>query len=162
MGVFDLVIVGLLALFAGIGALRGSLRELLSLGVWLLALASGWLFADAVGTWFEAIEDTELRRLLAFLAIVVAMLAFLSLAAFVLRQLLPRPAPSLANRVGGALLGALRGGALVVVLVLLAGLTSLPNKDGWRDSPLVGVFQPAARTVLDWLPTTVARQFRYG
>ncbi len=149
-------------LFTGIGALRGMLREFLSLAVWVLAIGSGWLFADAVSGWFEMLADIDVRRLLAFLAIVLAMLAALSIVTFVLRQLLPRPDPGATDRGVGAALGAARGVAVVVVMVLLAGLTSLPKKEDWRDSRLVGVFQPLAAGVLEWLPSSVARQFRYG
>ena len=59
-------------------------------------------------------------------------------------------------------MGALRGACLVVLMVLLAGLTSLPKKDDWRDSFLVGVFQPLATSMAGWLPASVARQFRSG
>lgn len=149
-------------LYTGIGALRGMVREFLSLGVWILALGSGWLFADAVSTWFEMLSDTNLQHLVAFLVIVLAMLGALSLVAFVLRKLLPRPDPGLTDRGVGAVLGAVRGAAVVVVMVLLAGLTSLPKKADWRDSHLVGIFQPAADKILEWLPSSVARQFRYG
>lgn len=162
MSIFDIIILVLLALFTGIGALRGMLREFLSLGVWVLALGSGWLFADAVGSWLEMLQDAELRRLVAFLAIVLVMLSLLSLVAFVARKLLPRPDPGLTDRGVGAALGAIRGAVVVVVMVLLAGLTSLPKKADWRDSMLVGIFQPAASKVLEWLPASVAQQFRYG
>lgn len=162
MSLFDLIILALLLLFTGIGALRGMLRESLSLAVWILAIGSGWLFADAASAWFDVLQDADLRRLLAFLAIVLTMLGVLSIAAFVLRKLLPRPDPGLTDRGVGAVLGALRGAVVVVVMVLLAGLTSLPKRTDWRDSYLVGVFQPAAGKVLEWLPSSVARQFRYG
>ena len=162
MSIFDLIIVILLMLFTGIGALRGMLREFLSLVVWFLAIGSGWLYADAVGSWFEVLQDADLRRLLAFLTIVLAMLGALSIIAFVLRKLLPRPDPGLTDRGVGTVLGAVRGAAVVVVMVLLAGLTSLPKKADWRDSYLIGIFQPAAGKVLEWLPSSVARQFRYG
>ena len=162
MTVFDLIILVLLVLFTSIGALRGMLREFLSLSVWVLAIGSGWLFADAVGTWFELLADEELRRLLGFLTAVFTMLAALSVVAFVLRKLIPSPVPGLADRGMGAAVGAVRGAAVVIVMMLLAGLTSLPKKDDWRDSMLVGVFQPFAVRLIDWLPDSVARQFRYG
>ena len=72
----------------------------------------------------------------------------------------PRPDPGLTDRSVGAALGAVRGACVVVVMVLLAGLTSLPKKADWRDSFLVGVFQPFATSMVEWLPTSVARQFR--
>lgn len=162
MSLFDLVILAVLVLFAGIGALRGGVRELLSLAVWLLAILGGWLFADAVGTWFDAIQDHELRRLVAFLSIVLSLLALLTLAVFVLHIFLPRPSPEMKSRVLGAVLGSVRGAFVVLVLVLLAGLTSLPKRSDWQDSMLVKAFRPAAEQVLEWLPAPVARQFRYS
>lgn len=162
MSGYDAFIAGLLALFIGIGALRGAIRELLSLGVWLIAILCGWLFADPVATWFEAFDDAELRHLLAFVVIVLVMIPALSVAVFVLRMLLPRPVPGLKSRVAGGVLGGLRGAAVVVVLLVLAGLTSLPRKDSWRESSLVALFLPAARQILEWLPAPVARQFRYS
>jgi len=161
MSPIDLVIVAVLVLFAGVGALRGALRELTSLAVWLLAILGGWLFADAIGTWFEGIADHELRRLVAFLSIVLSLLALLTVAVFVLHIFLPRPSPGWKSRVVGAALGAARGAFVVVVLVLLAGLTALPKRSDWQDSRLVGVFRPAAEQILEWLPAPVARQFRY-
>jgi membrane protein required for colicin V production len=162
MSYFDLIIAGLMVLFIGIGALRGLWRESLSLGVWLVAILCGWLFADAVGTWFDALKDEDTRRLIAFLAIVLVALATLTLLMFVLRLLLPRPEPDTKSRVLGALLGTLRGGAVVTILVLLAGLTALPRQESWKDSQLVGIFLPAARQMLEWMPSAVAGQFRYS
>lgn len=162
MTLFDLLIFGLLAMFTGIGILRGALRELLAVGGWLLAILCGWLFADAVGTWFDLLEDEALRRMIAFIVIVMVTLAVLSVATFVLRMLMPRPSPDVISRTLGGAVGLFRGAVVVVVLVLLAGLTPLPRKDSWQNAQLVGVFVPAAEQVLEWLPAPVARQFRYG
>jgi len=162
MSLFDLLFFGLLSLFIGVGVLRGGVREMQSLAVLVLAILCGWLFADAVSTWFEGLEDAELRRLLAFVAIFLVMMALLTLALFILRILLPRPAPDLKSRLLGGLLGGVRGMFVVMVLVLLAGLTSLPKKEGWRDSMMVGALHPAVSRILEMLPSPVARQFRYG
>ena len=162
MTLFDLLIFALLAMFTGIGLLRGAFRELLSVSAWLFAIFCAWLFADAVGTWFEYLEDQELRRMIAFIVVVMVTLAFLSVALFMLRILLPRPSPDLLSRVLGAAIGLGRGAVVVVALVLLAGLTSLPQKDSWQHAQLLGVFVPAAKQILEWLPAPVAHQFRYG
>lgn len=162
MSMVDIVFFVLLSIFTSVGALRGTTRELTSLGVWLLAVFFGWVFADAAGTWVDMIQDSELRRLVGFIAAVLGSLILLSITAVVLQKMLPRPAPDTIGRIVGATIGAVRGGAVVTVLVLLAGLTSLPNKEGWRDSHLVGVFRPLADTILEVLPPAVARQFRYG
>lgn len=162
MGLFDFIIAGLLILFIGVGALRGLWRESLSLINWAVAILCGWLFADAVGTWFDALKDDDTRRLIAFLAIVLVTLAASTLLLFVLRLLLPRPVPNTQSRIFGALLGMARGAVVIAVLVLLAGLTSLPRQENWRNSALVQVFTPMAKQMLEWLPSAVASQFRYS
>lgn len=162
MSFFDLIIAGLMVLFIGIGVLRGLWRETLSLGAWLVAILSGWLFADAVGTWFEGLKDEETRRMIAFLAIVLVALAVLTVLQFVLRILLPRPEPNTLSRIWGGVLGCVRGAAVITLLVLLAGLTSLPKKESWKDSQLVVLFVPVARQMLEWMPSAVAGQFRYS
>jgi len=162
MSLFDLIIAGLLVLFVAIGALRGLWREAMSLGAWLVAILFGWLFADAVGTWFEAVRDDDTRRLIAFMAIVLVTLALLTVLQFVLRILLPRPGPSTLSRAWGGILGGVRGMTVITMLVLLAGLTSLPKNESWKDSQLVALFVPVARQMLEWMPAPVAGQFRYS
>lgn len=162
MSMVDIVFFILLSIFTSVGALRGTMRELTSLGVWLFAVFFGWVFADAAGTWFDMIQDDEFRRLLGFIVAVMGSLILFSVTALVLQKILPRPDPDAIGRIVGATIGALRGAAVVTVLVLLAGLTSLPNKESWRDSLLVGVFRPLADTIIEVLPPAVARQFRYS
>jgi len=142
--------------------LRGGLREMLSLSVWLLAVLAGWLFAGPFSGWFDVFDDQELRLLLAFLALMVGTLAVLTVGVFVLRVLLPRPAPDWKSRAFGALLGGARGTVVVIVMLLLAGLTSIPRNDNWRDSSLVTLLLPATKSLRDLLPAPVARQFRYS
>jgi len=57
--------------------------------------------------------------------------------------------------------GAARGILLVAVLVLLAGLTPLPNESWWLKSTLVGYFQELSFWLLDLLPPEFADRFRY-
>jgi len=162
MSGFDIAILMLMALFVTMGALRGTIRELMSLSVWLVAILCGWILVDPIATWFDAFDDVETRRLIAFVAVFLTSFFALTIGMFVLRILIPSPAPNMRSRVIGGALGSLRGAAVIVALVLLAGLTSLPKKESWQDSSLVAVFMPAARQMLEWLPSPVARQFRYS
>jgi len=162
MSGFDIAILGLMGAFVAMGALRGTIRELISMSVWVVAIFCGWLFVDPIATWFDAFEDIETRRLIAFVAVFLTTFFALSVAAFLVRILMPRPVPDMKSRVVGGAIGCFRGAAVVVALVLLAGLTSLPKKESWQGSSLVAVFMPAARQMLEWLPSPVARQFRYS
>jgi membrane protein required for colicin V production len=162
MNSLDAALFAVLAVFAGIGALRGALREIYSLATWLLATLAAWWFATSASTWFSALSDELLRHMLGFLLVFVVVFLTVTLATLVLRMVFPVPAVGMAARAGGAVLGAARAVLILTIIVLLAGLTSLPKKPLWHDSKFVVYFQTMAVAVRDMLPGQVARQFRYG
>jgi membrane protein required for colicin V production len=56
----------------------------------------------------------------------------------------------------GLLFGLARGAILVVVLVALAGLTELPQKEFWRNALLRPVAEQGVRELKPLLPDTLA------
>lgn len=162
MSRLDLILVGIMLAFAGIGALRGVLRESFSLAAWVLAALMAWLFSASAAVWFAGLGDPMIGRMLGFVAVFVAVFLLVSVATFVVRLFLGPVEPGTKARVVGALLGAARGVLILVIVVLLAGLTSLPKKPLWQDSAFIVYFQSMALAVRDILPADVARQFRYG
>ncbi len=162
MSRLDLVIVIMVLGFAGIGALRGGLREFISLFAWAASISVAWLFSASVAGWFTWVGDVALRRMAAFVLLFVIVFTVVTVVALVLRLLFFASLPGITGRVSGGILGAFRGAAVVLVLVLLAGLTSLPQKPWWRDSSLVTYFESAAIAVRDMLPEKVAHQFRFS
>jgi membrane protein required for colicin V production len=162
MNLFDLILVAVVLAFAGMGALRGALREFLSITVWVLALLLAWLFSDSASTWFKGFTDPILRHMLAFVVLFASVFVVASLASFVLRLLLGVAVPDTKARVAGGLLGAMRGVLMLLIIVSLAGLTSFPQKPWWRGSELVVYFQSMAQSLQKMLPGEVARQFRYS
>ena len=162
MNLFDLILVAVVLAFAGIGALRGALRELLSVAVWVMALLMAWLFADSASTWFSGFQDPTFRHMLGFVVVFACGFVLASLAAFALRLILGVAVPSTHARIAGGVLGGLRGVLMVLIIVSLAGLTSFPQKPWWRGSELVVYFQSMAQSLQTMLPAEVARQFRYS
>ena len=162
MNLFDLILVSVVLAFAGIGALRGALRELLSIATWGVALLMAWLFAESASTWFSGFADSTLRHMLAFVVLFACVFVLMSLACFVLRLILGVAVPNTQARIAGGLLGATRGVLMLLIIVSLAGLTSFPQKPWWRGSELVVYFQSMAQSVQKLLPADVARQFRYS
>jgi len=161
----DLIIVIVILSFAGIGALRGWLREFASLLAWVLATSLGWLFSGNVAswiTWLTWIGDPTLRRILAFVILFAIVFAVVTLVALMFRLLFFASVPGVAARISGGMLGAFRGALVMVILIFLAGLTSLPQKPWWQDSGLVTYFESAALALRDLLPEKVAHQFRYS
>jgi membrane protein required for colicin V production len=65
------------------------------------------------------------------------------------------------DRVLGALFGAARGVLMVTALVLLAGLTTLPQQPAWRTALLRSPAEGLALQVRPWLPQDVSQRIRY-
>jgi membrane protein required for colicin V production len=65
------------------------------------------------------------------------------------------------DRVLGALFGVARGALVVLVLVLLAGLTPLPQQQWWRQALFAPPLETAVLAVMPWLPPELAKRIRY-
>jgi membrane protein required for colicin V production len=61
----------------------------------------------------------------------------------------------------GLAFGLVRGLLIVLVAVLLAGLTRLPEDRGWRDAMLSQPLEVLALLVRSYLPADLARRIRY-
>jgi len=56
----------------------------------------------------------------------------------------------------------LRGGLVVLVFVLVAGLTTLPRQDWWQNAALAPALAVAATTAAPWLPEAWAQRLDYS
>ena len=61
----------------------------------------------------------------------------------------------------GLLFGILRGGAIVTLLILAAGLTPLPKDPWWHDSQFIMHFQELAVWLRTQLPPDIASHFSF-
>jgi membrane protein required for colicin V production len=61
----------------------------------------------------------------------------------------------------GALFGLVRGGLIVFVGVMLAGLTSIPKEPFWREAALSGPVETAVLAAKPALPKDLAQRIRY-
>lgn len=162
MNEFDAALLMLLAAFTGIGALRGALAEGFSWLVWILAGVLTWLFSDVVADAFAPrIGDALLRDMLASIVSFIGLFLILSIASWVLRKFVFAVPLTPGLRAVGALLGLVRGIAVVLVLFVLAGLTAFPQQPWWRESYAAPIVQPWAQAAIVRLPAEVARQFSY-
>lgn len=164
MNYFDVAILGILLVFAAIGAWRGFVREILSLVTWVTAIALGWFFAADVARLFEGlIEDDSIRQVGGFVLLFAAVFAAGMLVSLLVnRFLLGKKAFRLGNAIFGGLFGAARGAVIVAIVFLLAGLTSFPQRDWWREAWCAPYFEHAALYVSHYIPRDIARHIRYG
>lgn len=161
---FDVLLVAVLTLFVTIGAWRGFVREFMALLTWVVAGFTAWWGADLVAAELGGLTaEPVLRQVLGFAIVFLAVFTVGTVIALLVhRFVLAQKAFRLPNTVLGGLVGAGRGVIIVVILFLLAGLTSLPQRGWWRDSALSPYFERLARLASDYIPADVARHIRYG
>ena len=164
MNAFDYLLIAVLITFAVTGALRGFVLEVLSLILWPLAAFVAWLFADGVAVWFKSwISDPQLRTVAAFVTVFLAVFIIGTVVVFLIHRALPlRGALRTPNVIMGGLVGIVRGAVIVIIVFLVGGITSLPERPWWRESLLAPYFQKAAVLASAYLPRDVARHIRYG
>ncbi len=158
----DYAILGILLISSFISLVRGFVKEALSLVGWVLAFWVSLSFAVPLSKLFESSsDDPTLRLIIAFVVLFVLSLIVSAVINFFASRLVQRTGLTGTDRFLGVIFGFLRGAVLVSVLVLLAGLTTLPKEDWWDDSFLLFRFQAIAMWVRELLPSDVAASFNF-
>lgn len=138
-----------------IGALRGFIREAVSLAFWILAIWAAWKLGPVI--------EPHLGGLLANPTIApwvgrLVMLVLVLLVGWVVGMLLSYFTRSLGlgsvDRVIGLFFGIVRGMVLVGLMVIGAELLHMNDEDWWGRSKLV----PYGETVGDWLRAMVGEK----
>jgi len=156
----DYVFIAVLVLSVLVGLWRGFLSEFIALASWVAAFVVGYWFAQDVGAYLEPyIGMASARQVIAFGGLFLVTLLLGGMVNIVVNQLVRKTGLSGTDRLIGVVFGAVRGGALVAVLLLLATLTPLPQDDWWTDSLLIAYFEPIALWLRSWLPTEFAELF---
>ncbi len=162
MTVFDYAVLVIVGLSILLSVIRGLVREVLALLAWVVAIVVANLFSGKVVTLLPGeIPTVELRLLAAFVAVFLVVLLAMSLVAIAVSKLVRGVGLALEDRVLGALFGFARGILIVLVLVLLAGLTSLPREPVWRNAVLSPPLEACAVYVKAWLPNDLSQRIRY-
>ena len=158
----DYAILGILLISSFISLVRGFVKEALSLAGWILAFWISLSFAVPLSKLLAAsMEDPTLRLILAFVALFILTLIVSAVINFFASRLVQRTGLTGTDRFLGVIFGFLRGALLVSVLVLLAGLTTLPREPWWDDSFLLFRFQAIAMWIRELLPADVAASFNF-
>ncbi len=164
MNAFDIALLLVLSVFAGIGVLRGFVRTTLFLANWVAASVVAWFLSTPVADAFQkSINEPVARMLVAFVVtFLIAFLLGLVATSFLHKLVESTKFLKYSNRLLGGLAGGAVGIAIVVVVFLLAGLTSLPGNNWWRHAYLTPFFESIATLVVDFLPSDIARHIRYS
>ena len=144
------------------GIWRGLVREVISVGAWVLAFLAANFFAGPLGEELpKALPTPEVRMLVAFIGVFIATLAVCTLAGLVLSRLTKVAGLGGLDRALGGVFGLARALLVLLAFALMAGLTALPRQPAWRDSVCGESLAQAALALRPWLPRTFAGRLRY-
>jgi membrane protein required for colicin V production len=155
----DIVIPGIIAISALFSLMRGFVREALSLLGWVAAFWVALTFAkDFADLLLAGISAPSLRMVVSFTILFVVTLVITAILNRLAGQLVTRTGLSGTDRMIGMIFGIARGVVVVSVLVMLAGMTTMPQDPWWQESALIDVFHKLAL----WLRYTVAPELPGG
>jgi membrane protein required for colicin V production len=86
----------------------------------------------------------------------------MTLLAIAISSLIKTAGLGFADRALGAMFGLVRGLAIVLIAVLLAGLTTLPRQSAWRNAVFTEPLVSLANWVKVWLPQDMSKHINYG
>jgi membrane protein required for colicin V production len=148
LNIADYIIVGIILISMLISFVRGFVKELTSLVVWLLgAWIALKLYYKAAEILAPYITNHTTRHIVGFSGIFLFVILFGILCNYLLGLVINKTGLSGTDRVLGMVFGALRGIILMAVIVLLISSTAFVQDEWWTKSFLI----PYLQIVVDWL-----------
>ena len=158
----DIVIIALIALSAILSLFRGFVKEALALATWLIALWVAMTFyeplSQSLANWISLVSA---QKITAFAVLFIAVLLIGAVVNYLAGKLVSKTGLSGTDKLLGMVFGVARGGVIVAILVLLAGLTPLPQDPWWQESQFLGYFQEFALWMRNFLPGEIADNIDY-
>jgi len=149
----DMVVVGIVAISILVGAIRGFIKEAFSLAVWAAAFLVAFQYSGTLALQLENhIELPSARNALAFSGLFLLVLLIGGLLTFLIGKLVEKTGLSGTDRLLGGVFGGIRGLVLVIALMLVAGLTPVPQDPWWKSSRSIQSLLPLAEWSAQFLP----------
>lgn len=162
MTVFDYAVLAVVGLSILLSMMRGFVREILALAGWVAAFFVAKTYTlQLVPLLPEAIPSETLKLLAGFVILFLATLLVTSLLAIALSEVFKKVGLGWLDRWLGAIFGLARGVIIVGVLVLLAGLTSLPQDARWRNAMFSAPLEAMVLSILPWVPQGISRHIHF-
>jgi membrane protein required for colicin V production len=160
---FDYIVLVIIILSVLLGWWRGLVYEILSLLSWITSYFVAKSWGGEFTPYMPAVLESEaLKSAAAFMAVFVTTLILCGIAAWSLNKLIKSFGLDWrTDGVLGAIFGFFRGWLLVLVIVLFAGLTKLPQTPFWQDALLSKPLQNVALMATDLLPDDMAKRVSF-
>ncbi len=148
MTVFDYLVLFVLICSILISTMRGLVKEGLSLFGWIVAFIVANAYGEPLATLLpDSVSGQTTRLIVAYVALFLGVKLLTMLLAKVLEGLVKAGGLTVADRGLGGLFGLARGIVIVLAVVLLCGMTGVPQQPFWKNALLSPLAETAARTV---------------
>lgn len=153
----DLFILFVVIVSVAVSAVRGFVKEAMSLIVWVLAIWAAITYSSMVDEkLMNTITSPSIRIITAFAVIFLPSVFFGAIINKVFGEAVKRSGLTGTDRALGLLFGSVRGVIIVSVLILLAGMTTIPQETWWQESLLLDHFQGVTAWLKGVLPDEIA------
>jgi len=157
---FDYAIIGIMLLSFLLGLWRGLVYEVLSLLGWPLAFMLSRQFAGRLGPLLPVSMETA-RIALAYALVFIAALILWAILIWLFTKLIHAVGLTALDSILGGLFGLMRGALVILLLVWLAGATSIPEQHFWREAKFSAAAEQAAQFARVVLPDNLAQRIHY-
>jgi membrane protein required for colicin V production len=140
----DYAILGIILASALLGLVRGFLREVVSVLVWMVGFWLALRYSGMVSSRLGFVHDSTIRSVIGFGVIFVLILLVGLLLNYLLAKLVDLTGAGSGNRSLGFLFGAVRGMVIVTTLIVAGSMTMLPQHKWWQESRLIPYAKPLA------------------
>ena len=162
MNELDYAVIALVAISVIVGVVRGAVREVIHVGGWIVAFALAHAYAQSLSAHFaDWMTEPVYRVIVAWLAIFLSVMVISSLLASLVSELVRKLGLGGLNRILGAIIGFLRGGLVLLVLTLAAGMTKFPQSVLWKSAAATPWLEVAALHARALLPESLAARIIY-
>jgi membrane protein required for colicin V production len=151
MNWLDVVIIIYLIISVISGIAQGLIRSVLSIVGLIVGIVLAANFYKQFGNVLIFIHNTQVADVVAFIIILLAVMAIAALIAFVLRSIIKAIMLGWIDRLGGAVFGLILGG--LSVSALLAVIVKLTSTSLITDSALAGFFLDKFPLIMGFLPS---------
>ena len=157
----DIGILAVLFLPAIMGMLYGLLNVLFSMAAWIMAAITATKLSGYYSPLLDDYLEPVLREIVAFAGVfVISLVIFTGLGYFIVK-LLGRTGLTAADRILGFFFGIGLGGAIITILVFIAGFTAISKHEWWHEAVLIEPFQRVCVWGQRFLSEDIAVYHRY-
>ena len=157
----DIGILVILFLPAIMGLLYGLLNVLFSIAAWIMAAVTATKLSGMFSPLLADYLEPVLRNVIAFAGVFIISLVIFTALGYFIVKLLGRTGLTAVDRFLGFFFGIGLGGAIITILVFLAGFTAISKHEWWHEAVLIEPFQRVCVWGQRFLSEDIAVYHRY-